>query len=139
MGVHLSITQSVNAGNFPPQVPFFAGEPLVYHWFADFHAAILAEAAGLFAIPVFIVQSALLAGALALVVHGLALALVRDAVGAPRGVDRRVPRGVRRRAGWIRLVGDLGNGLGTVLGPVDDPRLRQRVALRVAVSSRSHR
>jgi hypothetical protein len=112
LGVHLSIAQSVNAGNFPPDVPFFAGEPLVYHWFADFHAAILAEAAGLFAIPVFIVQSALLAGALALVVHGLALTLVRG-------------RWARRTAwiavflvvfggglGWVRLVGDLGNGLG---------------------------
>ncbi len=84
LGVHLSIAQSVNAGNFPPQVPFFAGEPLVYHWFADFHAAILAEAAGLFAIPVFIVQSALLAGALALVVHGLTLTLVRGRWAAAR-------------------------------------------------------
>lgn len=107
LGVHLSIAQSVNAGNFPPQVPFFAGEPLIYHWFADFHAAMLAEAAGLFAVPVFVVQSALLAGSLALVVHGLALAIVRD-------------RSARRAAflatllvvaggglGWIRLVGDL--------------------------------
>ena len=34
LGVHLSIAQSLNAGNFPPQVPYFAGEPLVYHWFA---------------------------------------------------------------------------------------------------------
>jgi hypothetical protein len=112
LGVHLAIAQSVNAGNFPPQVPFFAGEPLVYHWFADFHAAILAEAAGLFAVPVFVVHSALLAGALALVVHGLALALLRD-------------RWARRAAwvaaflvvlggglGWIRLVGDLASGLG---------------------------
>ena len=107
LGVHLSIAQSVNAGNFPPQVPFFAGEPLIYHWFADFHAALLAGAAGLFAVPVFVAQSALLAGSLALVVHGLALALVRD-------------RSARRSAflgtllvvaggglGWIRLVGDL--------------------------------
>ena len=46
LGVHLSIAQSLNAGNFPPQVPYFAGAPLVYHWFADFHAAIAARAAG---------------------------------------------------------------------------------------------
>jgi hypothetical protein len=112
LGVHLGIAQSVNAGNFPPQVPYFAGEPLVYHWFADLHAAILASAAGLFAVPVFVVHSALLAGTLALVVHGLALALLHD-------------RWARRAAwlaaflvilggglGWIRLVGDLANGLG---------------------------
>ena len=72
LGVHLSIAQSLNAGNFPPQVPYFAGEPLVYHWFADFHAAIVARAAGIFAIPSFVVSSAILAGALALLVHGLA-------------------------------------------------------------------
>ncbi|HEY7451537.1 MAG TPA: hypothetical protein VIA02_03340, partial [Candidatus Limnocylindria bacterium] len=101
LGVHLSIAQSVNAGNFPPQVPFFAGEPLVYHWFADFHAAILASAADLFAIPVFIVQSALLAGALALVVHGLATTLLRDRWSG--------------RAAWIAtFLVILGGGLGWV-------------------------
>ena len=112
IGVHLSIAQSVNAGNFPPQVPFYAGEPLVYHWFADFHAAILAEAAGLFAIPVFIVHSAVLAGALALVVHGLALSLFRDrwAVRAAWLAVFLVILG--GGLGWIRLVGDLASGLG---------------------------
>jgi hypothetical protein len=102
----------VNAGNFPPDVPFFASEPLVYHWFADFHAAILAKAAGLFAIPVFIVQSALLAGALALVVHGLARTLVRGRL-ARRAAWVAVFLVVFGGGfGWIRLVGDLGNNLG---------------------------
>ncbi len=112
LGVHLSISQSLNAGNFPPQVPYFAGEPLVYHWFADFHAAIVAKAAGLFVIPVFVVSSAILTLALGLVVHGLAMTLLRG-------------RGARRAAllavvlvviggglGWVRLVGDVANGLG---------------------------
>ena len=112
LGVHLSIAQSLNAGNFPPQVPYFAGEPLVYHWFADFHAAILARSAGIFAIPSFVVSSAVLTGALALVVHGLARTVLRG-------------RGARRAAllavvlvifagglGWMRLVGDLANGFG---------------------------
>jgi hypothetical protein len=112
LGVHLSIAQSLNAGNFPPQVPYFAGEPLIYHWFADFHAAIAARAAGIFAIPSFVASSAILAGALALLVHGLALALLRG-------------RGARRAAmlasalvvfgggmGWIRLIGDIANGFG---------------------------
>ena len=54
---HLSIAQSLNAGNFLPQVPYFAGAPLVYHWFADFHAAIAAKAAGMFAIPAFVTSS----------------------------------------------------------------------------------
>ena len=112
LGVHLSIAQSVNAGNFPPQVPYFAGEPLVYHWFADFHAAIAAQAAGIFAVPSFVVSSAILAGALALLVHGLARTLLSG-------------RGARRAAllaavlvifggglAWMRLVGDIAIGKG---------------------------
>jgi hypothetical protein len=112
LGVHLSIAQSVNAGNFPPQVPYFAGEPLVYHWFADFHAAIAARAAEIFAVPSFVVSSAILAGALALLVHGLSRTLLRG-------------RGARRAAvlaavlvifagglGWMRLLGDMANGFG---------------------------
>ena len=118
LGVHLSIAQSLNAGNFPPQVPYFAGEPLVYHWFADFHAAIAARAAGIFAIPAFVVSSAILAGALALLVHGLARTLLRG-------------RGARRAAllavvlvifagglGWMRLIGDIANGFGDLAGLV---------------------
>jgi hypothetical protein len=112
LGVHLSIAQSLNAGNFPPQVPYFAGAPLVYHWFADFHAAIAAKAAGLFAVPAFVASSAILAGALALLVHGLGRRLLRG-------------RGARRAAvlaavlvvfggglAWMRLVGDLTAGYG---------------------------
>ncbi len=110
LGVHLSIAQSVNAGNFPPQVPFFAGEPLVYHWFADFHAAILAQAAGLFAIPVFIVQSALLAGALALLVHGLCLALVRTRWAGRAALLAALLVVLGGGMGWIRLVRDLAGG-----------------------------
>jgi hypothetical protein len=112
LGVHLSIAQSLNAGNFPPQVPYFAGAPLVYHWFADFHAAIAARAAGLFAIPAFAASSAILAGALVLLVHGLALQLLR----IPGG--RRVALIAAGLAvfggglGYIRLIGDVTAGLG---------------------------
>jgi hypothetical protein len=112
LGVHLSIAQSVNAGNFPPEVPFFAGEPLVYHWFADFHAAILAEAAGLFAIPVFVVQSALLAGALALLVHGLSLALIRTRWAGRAALLATLLVVLGGGMGWIRLVRDLAGGQG---------------------------
>ena len=43
--VHVAIGNSIVHGNFPPEVPYFAGEPLSYHWFADFHGAITAVAA----------------------------------------------------------------------------------------------
>ncbi len=112
LGVHLSIAQSVNAGNFPPQVPFFAGEPLIYHWFADFHAALLAAAAGFFAVPVFVAQSAVLAGSLALVVHGLTLALVRDWSARRTAFLATLLVVLGGGLGWMRLVGDLANGYG---------------------------
>jgi len=112
LGVHLSIAQSLNAGNFPPQVPYFAGEPLIYHWFADFHAAIAARAAGIFVIPVFVASSAILTGALALLVHGLAVTVLRG-----RGAHRAALLAVvllifAGGLGWMRLVGDMVNGIG---------------------------
>ncbi|MGH2484248.1 MAG: hypothetical protein ACRDE9_07310 [Candidatus Limnocylindria bacterium] len=112
IGVHLSIAESVNAGNFPPQVPFFAGEPLIYHWFADFHAALMAASAGTFAVPVFVAQSALLAGALALIVHGLALALFRDWSARRTAVLATLLVVLGGGLGWTRLVGDLATGQG---------------------------
>ncbi len=60
--VHVSIGSSIAAGNFPPQVPYFAGEPLTYHWFADFFGAIVATGAGVDLIPVYFATSALFAG-----------------------------------------------------------------------------
>ena len=112
LGVHLSIAQSLNAGNFPPQVPYFAGEPLVYHWFADFHAAIAARAAGIFAVPSFVASSAILAGALALLVHGLGRALLRGSGARRAAVLATVLVIFGGGLGWIRLVGDIANGLG---------------------------
>lgn len=112
LGVHLSIAQSVNAGNFPPEVPFFAGEQLIYHWFADFHTAMLAEVAGAFAVPIFVAQSALLAGSLALIVHGLTLALVRDWSARRAAFMATLLVVLGGGLGWIRLLGDLAGGQG---------------------------
>jgi hypothetical protein len=112
LGVHLSIAQSLNAGNFPPQVPYFAGAPLVYHWFSDFHAAIAAQAAGMFAIPAFVASSAILTAALALLVHGLARLLL------PGNRARRVALLAVLLVifggglGWVRFVADVVTGVG---------------------------
>jgi hypothetical protein len=112
LGVHLSIAQSLNAGNFPPQVPYFAGAPLVYHWFSDFHAAIAAKAAGMFAIPAFVISSAILTGALALLVHGLARTLL-PGPGARRAAIVAVLLVIFGGGlGWIRFVADVATGVG---------------------------
>lgn len=113
LGVHLSIAQSLNAGNFPPQVPYFAGVPLIYHWFADFHAAIAARAAGIFSVPAMVVGSALLAGAFALLVHGLAAQVLRHRRAALIALLLAVFGG---GLGYVRFIGDLTAGAGDPIG-----------------------
>ncbi|MFA5247215.1 MAG: hypothetical protein WC408_04985 [Candidatus Micrarchaeia archaeon] len=70
--IHYSMISSVNAGVFPPQTPFYAGEPLSYDWFFDFAAAILAKAAGGSAVLVTSVQSALFSSLLFIASYFLA-------------------------------------------------------------------
>ncbi len=108
--VHVAIGQSIVDGNFPPQVPYFAGVPLAYHWFADFHGSIAAATAGLHVIPVFVVSSALMAGALALVAWELA----RHLTGSRRAATiATLLVLVGGGMGWIRLVLDVNAGAGS--------------------------
>jgi hypothetical protein len=108
--VHVAIGQSIVEGNFPPQVPYFAGVPLAYHWFADFHGAISATVVGSHVIPVFVVSSAIMAGALALVAWELARRLVGSRRAATITTLLVLLAG---GMGWLRLVLDLGAGEGT--------------------------
>jgi hypothetical protein len=107
--VHVAIGSSIVHGNFPPEVPYFAGEPLTYHWFADFHGAIASTAAGIPLIPAYFATSALFAGVLALVVWALALRLTGDRRVA---LIATVLVCVGGGMGWLRLVLDLQAGLG---------------------------
>ena len=110
--VHVAIGSSISAGNFPPEVPYFAGVPLTYHWFADFHGAIASTVAGLDIIPVYFASSALFAGVLALVVWALAKRLTDDRRVATIATILVVAGG---GLGWIRLVGDVLAGAGDVV------------------------
>jgi hypothetical protein len=44
--LHYEIIESINNGNFPPQMPNFSGEKLTYHYFVDFHTAIIEKGYG---------------------------------------------------------------------------------------------
>jgi hypothetical protein len=102
--VHVSIGNSLVHGNYPPQIPYAAGAPLTYHWFADFHGAILASVSGLSIIPIFAASSALFAGVLALLVWGLAIRLTEwPRVAAIAAVLVCFGGGM----GWLRLIGDV--------------------------------
>jgi hypothetical protein len=110
--VHVSIGSSIADGNFPPQVPYFAGVPLTYHWFADFFGAITSTAAGVDLIPVYFATSALFAGVLALVVWALALRLTGERRVATIAAILVCAGG---GMGWLRLVGDVIAGAGNVV------------------------
>jgi hypothetical protein len=43
---HYGIIESINQGNFPPQFPNYAGVKMTYHYFVDFHTAILENTCG---------------------------------------------------------------------------------------------
>jgi hypothetical protein len=43
---HYEIIESINQGNFPPQTPNYVGTPLTYHYFVDFHTAIVEKMYG---------------------------------------------------------------------------------------------
>ena len=98
--VHYSIITTVNNGNFPPQTPFFAGQPLAYDWLADFHAAIIANAAGGMEKHATFLQSALFTLALALATYHAALALARNKRAALFAVTLLLLGG---GLGWLRL------------------------------------
>jgi len=113
--VHVSIGASIAAGNFPPQVPYFAGAPLTYHWFADFHGAITSSVAGVDLIGVYFLTSAIFAGVLALVTYALALVLsARRSVAVIATFIVCATGGL----GWIRLVGDVIAGNTDIVGLV---------------------
>lgn len=108
--VHVSIAKSLAAGNFPPEVPYFAGVPLAYHWFADFHAAAAMLVAGLDIFPVFVVTNTIMAFTLGV----LAVELAEKITGSRRAA---VIAGLLilfgGEMGWMRLPLDMAReGLG---------------------------
>jgi len=44
--LHYEIIESINNGNFPPEMPNYAGNRMSYHYFVDFHTAILEKVYG---------------------------------------------------------------------------------------------
>ncbi len=68
---HYDIIESLNNGNFPPQTPNYIGTPLTYHYFVDFHTAIVEKVFGYLptALPVL---NALLIAVFAVAVYALA-------------------------------------------------------------------
>jgi hypothetical protein len=69
--LHYEIIESINNGNFPPQMPYFAGVPMSYHYFVDFHTAILEKAFGSFFPRLIVFTNALFVFLFALSLYAL--------------------------------------------------------------------
>jgi hypothetical protein len=68
---HYEIIESLNQGNFPPQTPNYIGTPLTYHYFVDFHTAIVEKVYGY--LPTLLpVLNAIFIGVFAVAVYALA-------------------------------------------------------------------
>jgi hypothetical protein len=44
--LHYEIVESLNNGNFPPDMPYYSGTRMNYHYFVDFHTALLEKVYG---------------------------------------------------------------------------------------------
>ena len=87
---HYEIIESINNGNFQPQTPNYIGTPLSYHYFVDFHTAIIEKVYGY--LPTLLpVLNALLIGVFAISMY----ALVR-----PHGRQAGIVAAVVGTFGW---------------------------------------
>lgn len=111
--IHLPIIRTINAGNFPPQMPFFAGAPMEYHYFSDLHTAIAAKAAALDVIWLIRFENALYAALFALACFVLAKRATGSNKAAALAVLLIVFGG---SLAWTKLAADLqGAPLGQLL------------------------
>jgi hypothetical protein len=109
--LHVSIGATIQHGNFPPQAPFFAGQPLTYHWFSDFHAAIAATASSTSLTRVMALSTAIMTAAFGLVIAEIALQLFKSTRAAVLAPILAVFAG---GFGWIKLPIDLAEHRGTL-------------------------
>jgi hypothetical protein len=79
--MHYGIIESINNGNFPPQMPYYAGVDMTYHYFVDFHTAILEKAFGAFLPRLIVFTNAFFVFLFALSLYVLASYLKNERAG----------------------------------------------------------
>lgn len=75
--MHMGIIESISQGNFPPQAPYYAGVPLSYYYFADFHSAILVTLYGKFFPRVLVYDNPIFAFMFFLAIYTLSYELTK--------------------------------------------------------------
>ncbi len=80
--MHYEIIESINNGNFPPEMPYYAGVRMLYHYFVDFHTAILEKSAGVFLPHLVVVTNTIFIFIFALALFALASYIKNERAGA---------------------------------------------------------
>jgi hypothetical protein len=70
--MHLEIIESLNQGNFPPQMPYYSGVRMTYHYFVDLHTAIIEKIADMSNPRIVVYLNSLLASIFALTIYMIA-------------------------------------------------------------------
>ena len=78
--MHLSIIQNLSQGNFPPQAPYFSGQPLSYYYFSDLHAAIVNTFFGKFFPRILVILNPFLATAFFFSVFALSYEITKKRI-----------------------------------------------------------
>lgn len=76
--MHLGIIESLNQGNFPPQMPYYSGVRMTYHYFVDLHTAIIEKMSDMFNPRLLVFLNSFFAGLFALSVFVLANYITRS-------------------------------------------------------------
>ena len=67
--MHLEIIESLNQGNFPPQMPYYSGVMMTYHYFVDLHTAIIEKMTDTFNPRLLVYTGSFFASIFALVIY----------------------------------------------------------------------
>lgn len=76
--MHMSIIESLNQDNFPPIAPYFSGKNLSYHYFSDFHSAILTRLNGEFNPKILVIDNSMFAMVFSLSIYVLTYYLTKS-------------------------------------------------------------
>jgi len=76
--MHLGIMESIAEGNFPPQAPYFSGQPLTYYYFSDFHTSLISLYSDFPSWKVLVWDNPFFAAFFSLAIYALSFFLTRD-------------------------------------------------------------
>ena len=76
--MHLAIIESLNQGNFPPQMPYYSGVRMTYHYFVDLHTAIIEKMTDSFNPRLLVYTGSFFAGIFALIIYMITIYITKS-------------------------------------------------------------